>query len=142
MSAPASDAAIDVAIADEIEVAGYGTPDPPDPPDPPPPLDNHNHPTTVTSTASTTRGYTEDRQESPSLNQWQQSEQHDSRQQGSQESQGHQAEDGARDGVDGHGSGLENDEARSHGMLTTFSLPSSSLLIRPGVDDTCIFRDP
>lgn len=133
MSAPTSDAAIDVAIADEIEVAGYGTPDPP-------PLDHH-----PAAATSTTRGHTEDRQESPSITQRQQSE-HDSRQQGSQEPQGHQAEDGARDGIDGHGSGPENDETRGHGMwMIPFLFYFISLflvVIRPGVDDTCIFWSP
>ncbi|KUI71371.1 Retinol dehydrogenase 8 [Cytospora mali] len=104
MSVPTSDAAIEVAIADEIEVAGYGTPDHA-------PLD---HPTAN----STTRGHTEDRQESSTFTQQQQPE-HDGHQQGSQEPQGHQAEDGARDTTDGHGSGLENDEARGHATEET-----------------------
>lgn len=135
MSVPTSDAAVDVAIADEIEVAGYGTPDPhpPPSPSPPPPLDQHP---TVTSTS---RGYTEDRQESPSFTQQQQPE-HDNRQQGSREPPGQQAEDGARDGMDGHGSGPENDEARGHGMLMSFYFVVSLSLIRYGIesDDTIL----
>lgn len=102
MSAPTSDAAIDVAIADEIEVAGYGTPEA-----------SLDHPTTDTTTTTTTRTDTDDRQESADF---------------VQEPQGQQAGAGARAAVDGQGSGLEDDDTRGPGMLNFY--PSSSMIRR------------
>ena len=112
MSAPTSDAAIDVAVAvaDEIEVAGYGTPDHS--------LDGEQPTATDTAAAAaaaaTQPTNTDDRQESVIFAQ---QPEHDTRRQGSHEPQGHQAGDGARDAMDGHGFGPENDEGCRHGMF-------------------------